>query len=80
MKVSSTDITLDCGCVSTEYEIEDKGRNLVAKIKHTTVAAECTAGHKPRFGLTSAWTRRAVVPPKKVKQAVTATPPQAAPA
>lgn len=75
MKATATDTTLDCGCTVTQYDIEDKDRNLVATIKHTTPIAECTAGHKPRFGLASAWTRRAIATDKPKKGKVTVAPP-----
>lgn len=80
MTTTATEAKLDCGCISIEYTIEDKPRNLVAKIKHTIVTDKCTAGHKQRYGLASAWTRQMVVPekPKADKAPKVIAPPQAA--
>ena len=79
MKATATDTTLDCGCVVTQYEVEDNERNVCVAVKHTSVSQECTA-HKQRYGLASAWTRRAVQPEKPARKAAVTAPPQAVPA
>lgn len=69
MKGKLVNTPLECGCVMRQYSIEDVDNNVCIEVKHIAASAECKAAtpHKQRYGIASAWTRRAVKPEKEVK-------------